>query len=154
MSIGNRLYFQATSDQTWTNDDILRSISGLTLPVTAGRKVAIRGTLFFRTSSGGGINVVMAVPAIARAKKTGVFWEPQSITADGRITVAADFLASGTIAPPFSPSVTNSECWFAFEASFVIGASAGNITVQAAQDSADPSPLTILQESYMDVILL
>jgi len=142
--IGVRNFFRVVADIVVTNSAALVT-TGLTSPIAANQSQKIRAWVPITVGATGGVRAQIVVPA-------------------GGVVFEASFKLFNTVAPSLttaeqqaSAAFTNAlanagDHWLEIEAMIVNGATAGNVDIQAAQNTADALSLTISRGGSMDVI--
>jgi len=142
--IGIRNFFQVLIDILVTNSAALVT-TGLTSPIAANESQKIRAWIPITVGATGGVRFQVVVPA------GGAVFE---LTARLNNTVAP---SSTLFEQQASAVMTNAlanagEHWIEIEAIIVNGATAGNVDIQAAQNTADALSLTISRGGSLDVV--
>lgn len=145
MSIGIRTAFVTTADLPVNASTVLVS-TGLTSPIAAGQTQVIRAVLPITVGASGGVKVQVAVPAGGAAFVASILL---ANTVAPSVTVAQQ-LASAA----FSDALANAgNHYILIEATIVNGATAGNVDIQIAQNSA-ANTTTLKRGASLDVIKL
>lgn len=142
--LGIRTFFQVGADIVVTNSAALVT-TGLTSPVAANQSQKIRAWIPLTVGATGGVRAQIVVPA-------------------GGVVFEATFKLYNTVAPSLttaeqqaSAAFTNAlanagDHWLEIEAMVVNGATAGDIDIQMAQNTADALSLTISRGGSLDVV--
>lgn len=142
--IGIRNFFTVAADIVVTNSAALVT-TGLTSPIAANQTQKIRAWIPFTVGATGGVRAQIVVPA-------------------GGTLFEATFRLTDTVTPATIPAeqqasaaFTNAlavagDHWLEIEATIINGATAGNVDIQMAQDTADALSLTISRGGSMDVV--
>ena len=142
--IGIRNFFTVAADIPVTLSAALVT-TGLTSPVAANQSQKIKAWIPFTLGATGGVRFQVVVPA------GGTVFELSAIIQN---TVAP---SSTLVEQQASAVVTNAlanagDHWLDIDVFVVNGATAGNIDIQAAQNTADALTLTIGRGGSMDVV--
>ena len=142
--IGIRNLFQVAADIVVTNSAALVT-TGLTSPIAASQSQKIRAWIPITVGATGGVRFQVVVPA------GGTVFE---LTARLNNTVAP---SSTLFEQQASAVMTNAlanagDHWIEIEAMIVNGATAGNVDIQAAQNTADALSLTISRGGSLEVV--
>lgn len=144
MAIGIRTFFQVAANIVVTNSAALVT-TGLTSPIAAGQTQKLRWWVPFTVGATGGVRAQIVVPAggtIFNATIQLVNTVAPSITTAAQAASAA-----------FTNALANAGThWLLIEATIVNGATAGNVDLQMAQNTADALSLTILRGGTCEVI--
>lgn len=142
--LGIRTFFQVGADIVVTNSAALVT-TGLTSPVAANQSQKIRAWIPITVGATGGVRAQIVVPA------GGVVFEATIKLFD---TVAPSLTtAEQQASAAFTNALANAgDHWLEIEAMIVNGATAGNIDIQMAQNTADALSLTIRRGGSMDVV--
>lgn len=142
--IGIRTFFTVAADIVVTNSVALVT-TGLTSPIAANQTQKIRAWIPFTVGATGGIRAQIVVPA-------------------GGTLFEATFRLTDTVTPATIPgeqqasaAFTNAlavagDHWLEVEAIIINGATAGNVDIQMAQNTADALSLTVSRGGSMDVV--
>lgn len=149
MAIGIRNFFKNSASQAVAASTTLVAATGLTVPVAANQTVCLVFFLPFSVGATGGFKFNLAVPANGTSYLAS-FEAVDCVTAAPgsqvglTITAAADFANAWAVAGNH----------FAIcKATIVNGATAGNITMQIACNSA-ANTFTLLNGAFVDVVKL
>lgn len=142
---GIRNIADVNADIAVTNSAVLVT-TGLTAPIAAGQRMHIKAWVPITVGATGGVRFQVLVPA------GGTVFE---LTAVLNNTVAP---SSTLFEQQASAVMTNAlanagDHWIEIEATIINGATAGNVDVQAAQNTADALTLTISRGGTMDVTI-
>ncbi len=142
--LGIRTFFQVAADIVVTNSAALVT-SGLTSPVAANQSQKIRAWIPVTVGATGGVRAQIVVPA------GGVVFEA---TIKLFNTVAPSLTtAEQQASAAFTNALANAgDHWLEIEAMIVNGATAGNIDIQLAQNTADALSLTVSRGGSLDVV--
>ena len=142
--IGIRNYFRIGADIAVTSSAALVT-TGLTSPIAANQTQKIKAWIPITVGATGGFRLQVVVPA------GGAVFELTS--------VAYNTVAPGTtlVEQQASAVITNAlanagDHWIEVDAFIVNGATAGNVDIQMAQNTADALTLTISRGGSMDVV--
>jgi len=142
--LGIRNFFTVAADIVVTNSAALVT-TGLTSPIAANQSQKIRAWIPITVGATGGVRAQIVVPA-------------------GGVVFEATFELYNTVAPSLttaeqqaSAAFTNAlanagDHWLVIEAMIVNGATAGNVDIQMAQNTADALSLTISRGGSLDVV--
>jgi hypothetical protein len=142
--LGIRTFFQVAADIVVTNSAALVT-TGLTSPIAANQSQKIRAWIPVTVGATGGVRAQIVVPA-------------------GGVVFEATFKLYNTVAPSLttaeqqaSAAFTNAlanagDHWLEIEAMVVNGATAGNVDIQMAQNTADALSMTISRGGSVDVV--
>lgn len=144
MAIGIRTFFQILANIPVTNSAALVT-TGLTSPIAAGQTQKLRFWMPFTVGATGGIRAQLVVPAGGTIFNTSI---RLNNTVAPSITTATQ-AASAVFTNALANAGTH---WLEVEATIVNGATAGNIDLQVAQNTADALTLTILRGGTCEVI--
>ena len=149
MSIGNRLFFRKTANQTVAASTVLVDCTGLTVPFTANQIGHIRIVVPFTLGSSGGYKFQIVTPA-APAQFGNFFVVTDGVTASPGAIIAGYQSSSAAFNNALAVAGTHKlECEF----DFINGTTAGDVVLQFACNSAANS-IIALAGAYMDVIKL
>lgn len=144
MAIGIRTFFQIMANIVVTNSTTLVT-TGLTSPIAAGQTQKLRFWVPFSVGATGGVRAQIVVPAGGTIFITTITLYNSvapSITTAVQVASAA-----------FTNALANAgNHWLLIECTIVNGATAGNIDLQMAQNTADALSLTILRGGTCEVI--
>lgn len=144
MALGIRNFFQILANIVVTNSAALVT-TGLTSPIAAGQTQKLRAWIPFTVGATGGVRAQIVVPA------GGVLFNATILlynTVAPSITSAAQAASAA-----FTNALANAGThWLLIEATIVNGATAGNVDIQLAQNTADALSLTILRGGTMEII--
>jgi hypothetical protein len=147
MSIGNRLFFRKTANETVAASTTLIDCAGLAVAFTAGQIGHIRLVLPFTLGATGGYKFQIITPAAPVAFRN-FFVVTDGVTASPGAIIAGYQTSSAAFANALAVAGTHKlECEFDFEN----GTTAGNVQLQFACNSAANS-IIALAGGYMDVI--
>ena len=122
----------------------LANLVGLSLPLVAGGTYRIRGQLQGAAAASGGIKAALTAASgltLTSANVTGWNYNGSTLNAVTNVTaLAADFSNSAA-------AYTN----LLFDGSFVVNA-AGNVQLQAAQNTSNATATTVALGSYVEVL--
>jgi len=144
MAIGIRTFFQTVANLVVTNSAALVT-TGLTSPIAAGQTQRVRFWVPFTVGATGGVRAQVVVPA------GGTIF----IASIALYNTVAPALTTATQAASaaFTNALANAGThWLAIDATIVNGATAGNVDLQMAQNTADALSLTILRGATLEVI--
>lgn len=148
MPIGIRQAYRVTADIAIASSAVLQTLTGLSIPIAAGKIIHLVGHLFFSVGATGGIRFEVVPPA------AGAFYKSSLILTN---TVAAiPFSVQGVVTPTvFTDAVANAGNHFLdFEVDVENGVNAGNINIQAAQNTSDVLTLTIQRGSFVTAYVM
>lgn len=142
--LGIRTFFQVGADIVVTNSAALVT-TGLTSPVAANQSQKIRAWIPITVGATGGVRAQIVVPAGGAVFEATIKLfntvAPSLTTAEQQASAA------------FTNALANAgDHWLEIEAMIVNGATAGNIDIQMAQNTADALSLTISRGGSMDVV--
>ena len=142
--IGIRNAFVVAADIAVTNSAALVT-TGLTSPIAANQSQHIRAWIPITVGATGGVRLQVAVPAGGTVFEATIKLfntvAPSITTAEQQASAA------------FTNALANAgDHWLEVEATIVNGATAGNVDIQMAQNTADALTLTISRGGYMDVL--
>lgn len=144
MAIGIRTFFQKTADQLVTNSAALIT-TGLTSPIAAGQTQKLSFWVPFSVGATGGVRAQLVVPA------GGTIFNA-TIRLNNTVAPSSTIAAQAASAA-FTNALANAGThWLEIEATIVNGATAGNVDLQMAQNTADALTLTILRGATAEVI--
>lgn len=144
MPIGIRTFFQTVANLVVTNSAALVT-TGLTSPIAAGQTQRVRFWVPFTVGATGGVRAQVVVPA------GGTIF----IASIALYNTVAPSLTTATQAASaaFTNALANAGThWLAIDATIVNGATAGNVDLQMAQNTADALSLTVLRGATLEVI--
>lgn len=144
MAIGIRTFFQTVANLVVTNSAALVT-TGLTSPIAAGQTQRVRFWVPFTVGATGGVRAQVVVPA------GGTIF----IASIALYNTVAPALTTATQAASaaFTNALANAGThWLAIDATIVNGATAGNVDLQMAQNTADALSLTVLRGATLEVI--
>ena len=149
MSIGIRNFFKNSANQQVAASVVLVDVTGLPVPVAANQTVCLRYKIPFSVGATGGFRFNLAVPAGGTAYMAAMYAFDGVTVAPGVqvgqvITAAADFANAWAVAG-------NHHC--TIDAVIVNGATAGNITLKFACNSA-ANAINVLAGASVDVVKL
>lgn len=145
MSVGIRNVFIKTASQTFTADTTLASI-GLTSPIAAGQTQCFRAWIPVTLAATGGVKVLVNVPAGGALYNVSV----KLFNTVAPSLTTAMYQTSTTFA---NAAANAGDHWLEVEGEIVNGATAGNIDIQMAQNSA-ANTLVVLRGAKMEVTKL
>lgn len=142
--IGIRTFFQVAADIVVTNSAALVT-TGLTSPIAANQSQKIRAWIPVTVGATGGVRLQVVVPAGGTVFEATIKLfntvAPSLTTAEQQASAA------------FTNALANAgDHWLEVEAMIVNGATAGNVDIQMAQNTADALSLTISRGGSMDVV--
>lgn len=142
--IGLRNFFRVAADIPVTNSVVLVT-TGLTSPIAANQSQKIRAWIPVTVGATGGVRAQIVVPA------GGTLFEA---TFKLYNTVAAALvLGEQQASAAFTNALANAgDHWLEVEAMIVNGATAGNVDIQMAQNTADALTMTISAGGSMEVV--
>lgn len=144
--IGIRNFFKVAADVVVTNSVALVT-TGLTSPIAANQTQKIRAWIPLTVGATGGVRAQIVVPAGGTLFNATI---KLFNTVAPSITTAAQAASAA-----FTNALANAGThWLEIEATIINGATAGNIDIQMAQNTADALSLTVLKGGSMDVIKL
>jgi hypothetical protein len=149
MSIGIRNFFKNSATQAVAASTTLVAVTGLTVPVAAGQTVCIDFFLPFSVGATGGFKFNLAVPA-GGTSYLAAFEAIDGVTASPGAQVALVITAAADFANAWAVAGNH---YVNCKATIVNGATAGNITMQFACNSA-ANAITILNGAFADVVKL
>lgn len=144
MAIGIRTFFQTVANLVVTNSAALVT-TGLTSPIAAGQTQRVRFWVPFTVGATGGVRAQVVVPA------GGTIF----IASIALYNTVAPSLTTATQAASaaFTNALANAGThWLEIDATIVNGATAGNVDLQMAQNTADALSLTVLRGATLEVI--
>ncbi len=144
MAIGIRIFFQTVANLVVTNSAALVT-TGLTSPIAAGQTQRVRFWVPFTVGATGGVRAQVVVPA------GGTIF----ISSVQLFNTVAPSLTTATQAASaaFTNALANAGThWLEIDATIVNGATAGNVDLQMAQNTADALSLTVLRGATLEVI--
>lgn len=144
MPIGIRTFFQTVANLVVTNSAALVT-TGLTSPIAAGQTQRVRFWVPFTVGATGGVRAQVVVPA------GGTIF----IASIALYNTVAPSLTTATQAASaaFTNALANAGThWLEIDATIVNGATAGNVDLQMAQNTADALSLTVLRGATLEVI--
>lgn len=142
--IGLRTFFQVAADIVVTNSAALVT-TGLTSPVAANQSQKIRAWIPITVGATGGVRMQVVVPAGGTVFEATI--KLYNTVLPGLTTAEQQASAA------FTNALANAgDHWLEVEAMIVNGATAGNIDIQMAQNTADALSLTISRGGSMDVV--
>lgn len=144
MPIGIRTFFQTVANLVVTSSAALVT-TGLTSPIAAGQTQRVRFWVPFTVGATGGVRAQVVVPA------GGTIF----IASIALYNTVAPSLTTATQAASaaFTNALANAGThWLAIDATIVNGATAGNVDLQMAQNTADALSLTVLRGATLEVI--
>lgn len=143
--IGIRKFFNIAANIVVTNSAALVT-TGLTSAIAANQTQKLRWWVPFTVGATGGVRAQIVVPA------GGVLFNATIMlvnTVAPSITTAAQAASAA-----FTNAAANAGThWLEIEATIVNGATAGNVDLQMAQNTADALSLTILRGGSCDVVI-
>lgn len=151
VSLYTRSVFLTTrvaADQILTaSNTTLQNVTSMvvTLPATAGAIFRWRSVIFYDASTTADIKFAYTIPAAATMR-----WGLNALSAGGTnpgyatATASAAALAAGGL----GVATVN---YAIIDGELTMGATGGNLQLQAAQNTSDPSVTTIFTRSYMDI---
>jgi len=149
MSIGIRKVFITTADQPVAASTALVAVTGLPVPVAANQTVKIRYSIPFSVGAAGGFKFFLDLPAGITAM-VAAFEAIDGVTASPGAQVALVQQAAANFANAWAVAgnhVMNADV------TIINGATAGNITLQFACNSA-ANAITVLRGASADVVTL
>lgn len=142
--LGIRQYFNVNANIVVTNSNVLVT-TGLLLPVGANQNIKCKWWLPFSVGATGGIRAQVVVPAGGTLYQVAI---KLFNTVAPSITTAFQ-----TASAAFTNALANAgNHWLEVEAIIINGATAGNIDLQVAQNTADALSLTILRGGSLETI--
>lgn len=143
MAIGIRTAFQISANIAVTNSATLVT-TGLTSPIAAGQTQHLRWWVPFSVGATGGVRAQVVVPA-------GGTIFIASITLQNTVAPSTT-IATQAASAAFTNALANAGThWIEIKATIVNGATAGNVDLQMAQNTADALTLTILRGGELEV---
>ncbi len=141
--IGIKSFFIIAADIVKTSSAALIT-TGLTSPIAASQTQKIKAWIPFSVGATGGVRVQIVVPA------GGTIF---NATIKLFNTVAPSLTtASQAASAAFTNAAANAGThWLEIEATIVNGLTAGNVDIQAAQNTSDALSLTVLRGGTMEV---
>lgn len=140
--IGIRTYYGIPADVAIVTNIVPASV-GLVSPISANQSQKVRAWVRLSVGATGGVRAIISVPA------GGVLL---SVTTKLFNTVAPS-LTTFTGNTVFTSALANAGThWMEIEAIVVNGATAGNVSVQFAQNTSDVLTLTVLRGSSLEVV--
>lgn len=145
MGLGIRRSFIKTADTVVTNSVVLVT-TGLTSAIAASETQNLKWWVPFTVGATGGVRAQVVVPA------GGTIFLASILLVDvtGNVITADTQTVSAAFANALAVAATH---WLEITATIVNGATAGNIDLQMAQNTADALSLTILRGGFADVII-
>src|SRR5574341_484815 len=145
MGLGIRRSFIKTADTVVTNSVVLVT-TGLTSAIAASETQNVKWWVPFTVGATGGVRAQVVVPA------GGTIFLASILLVDvtGNVITADTQTVSAAFANALAVAATH---WLEITATIVNGATAGNIDLQMAQNTADALSLTILRGGFADVII-
>lgn len=146
MAIGQRTAYITTANQTVTASTALVSLAGLKSAIAAGQTQVIKVVIPFTAPAAGGVKVQVVVPS-------------------GGTAFVASILLANTVAPAvvvaqqaasaaFADAIANAgNHYITIYATIVNGATAGDVDIQVAQNSAANATI-FLRGASMEVVKL
>ena len=141
--IGLRTIYQVAADVPFASSTALATV-GLTSPIAANQTQKIRAWVPITTGATGGVKVQMVVPAGGTAFLA-------TITINDTVTPAVTPYAQTASAAQGNALAAAGTHWVLVECTVINGATAGNIDLQFAQNSA-ANTTTILKGGIMEVV--
>lgn len=147
MSIGIRTVYVLGANVTHTSDAVLATLTGMSSPIAVNETQHINCWVPFSVGATGGIRFQLAVPA------GGTIFEATFNLRDNvtPATITAIQNASAAFTNALAVAGTH---WLEIVATIVNGATAGNVSLQAAQNTSDVLTMTVLRGATMKVIKL
>lgn len=151
ISLHTRSVFLTTriaADQILTaSNTVLQNVTSMvaTLPGTAGAIFQFRGHVFYDATTTADIKFAFTIPAGATMR-----WGMTGLGPGGTNPVYTAITGSGT-AIPIGALGIGSVLWVPFGGEVTMAATGGNLQMQAAQNTSDPSVTTVFTRSFMEV---
>ena len=145
MSVGIRTTFVLGANEVITNDATLNTLTGMSSPIAAGQTQQLRCWIPFTVGATGGIRFQLVVPA-GGTIFLATFNLRDNVTP---ATITAIQVASAAFTNALAVAGTH---WLEIIATVVNGLTAGNVALQAAQNTVDALSLTVLRGSSMNVV--
>ena len=142
---GSRGLKLKSGDQSVSSSTTLVDCNDLVVPVAANTVYAIDAAIFFTAGTTGDIKHAFTCPTGATLR-WGLIHQKQ---ADGSTTISALEVASGN--PEASSGSGASETWARISGRLSVGATAGNLQYQFAQDTSNATNTTIHEGSWLRV---
>jgi hypothetical protein len=147
MSIGLRTFFITLANQLFTSNATLANITGLSSPIAAGQTQKLRFWVPFSLGATGGVRALVTVPA------GGTIYEATIKLFDGVTT--ALIIAERQAATVFTNALAVAgDHWLEIELTVVNGTTAGDVTLQMAQNTVDVLTLTVKRGASLEVVKL
>lgn len=144
MSIGIRKIYLLGADVVKTSDNVLATLPGMVSPIGINETQKLRIVLPFNVGATGGIQYQIIVPAGG----TLFLSTTKIVNAQAPAIVPSVELASAAV----GNAVANAgDSFLEIDATIINGATAGNISLQAAQNTIDVLSLTVLKGGSMEV---
>lgn len=142
--IGIRTYFRVLANIVVTNSAALVT-TGLTSPIAANQRQRLVFWVPFSVGATGGVRAQVAVPAGGTAFLASIMLMNTVLPG---LTTAVQIASAA-----FTNALANAgNHWLRVEVDVMNGATAGNVDLQMAQNTADALSLTILRGGSLDVI--
>ncbi|HSJ76867.1 MAG TPA: hypothetical protein VK899_11940 [Gemmatimonadales bacterium] len=135
-------------DQVLTaSSTVLQNITNMvaTLPGTAGAIFAWRGHVFYDATTTADIKFAFTIPAAATMR-----WGMTALGPGGTNPIYTSITGSGT-AISIGALGIGSVLYAVFSGEVTMGATPGNLQLQGAQNTSDPSVTTVFARSFMEV---
>lgn len=144
----NFFYAYRTADSAAINNStVLVSDATLTCPLPATGTYAYDGTLYYDSSTAADVKIAMAYPAGFAAAKFAAYGADPTTTTNFKVFVTTASASSGS----FGGFGVGTIVILKFEG-IVTSGGAGNMVVQYAQQTADPTNTTIRAGSFLRVM--
>jgi len=145
MSVGIRTTFVLAANAVITSNATLATLTGMSSPIAANQTQQIKAWIPFTVGATGGIRFQLVVPA-GGTIFVATFNLRDNVTP---ATITAIQVASAAFTNALAVAGTH---WLEIEATIVNGLTAGNVLLQAAQNTVDVLSLTVLRGTAMKVI--
>lgn len=144
MQPGIRTVVAVTANQTFTNNAVLASV-GLTAPIAVNARKKIRAWIPISVGATGGVRAELLAPA-------GFTIYELTLKLQNTVTPSTTRQIVNTPTVFTSALADAGSHWLEIEAIVIAGATAGNLDLQLAQNTADANTLTVLRGATMEVV--
>lgn len=144
MAIGIRTFKRLQANAVFTNDAVAATLDNFSFPVVSGVAMYLKGVLFLTTGATGGIRLLVNSPGSSLYTCSFTIIEDDATVVESVITAQATF----------TNALANAGNHVLFFNAAVVANATGNLTIQAAQNTADPLSLTVLAGSMVDAVQL
>lgn len=145
MGVGVRTVYVLGANEVITNDATLSTLTGMSSPIAASQTQHIKAWIPFSVGATGGIRFQFAVPA------GGTIFLATFNLRDNVTPATITALQTASAAFTNALAVAGNH-WLEITATIVNGLTAGNVELQAAQNTVDALSLTILRGAAMKVV--